>query len=316
MATKRNTIIKWTILTLLVAYACCITAWARQEAASHVCTGIEVSVEGDSMPDAALRRPMDSVISRGVLLELQKYPGKIVGSPFKAINTHDIEKYLRRLSNFETVNCMLASDGKLSVRVVPMVPVMRVFFSDNSYYINKDGKHIDSNAEFFNDVPVVSGRFTRRFRPVDVLPLIRFINGDPLLSEITNMIVANDPDNLIIVPRITGHVINFGDTTRLEEKKHALELFYHKVLPYKGWAEYDTISVKFRDQIVATRRDKTRLNVPEEDTEEIDLEEATLPDGGNATAIRQSADSAAATAPADTNNHKKTASNDAPKKKP
>ena len=73
-------------------------------------------------------------------------------------------------------------------------------------------------------------------------------------------------------------MVNFGDTTRLAEKRDALKLFYSKVMPYKGWEEYDTISVKFRGQVVATRRDKTRLNVNSEPIEEEDLEEATLPD--------------------------------------
>ena len=54
---------------------------------------------------------------------------------------------------------------------------------------------------------------------------------------------------------------------------------YHKVMPYKGWDEYDTISVRFRGQIVATRRDKTLLNHgPATDDNEVDPEEATLPD--------------------------------------
>jgi len=58
-------------------------------------------------------------------------------------------------------------------------------------------------------------------------------------------------------------------------------MFYRQVMPYKGLEEYDTISVKFRGQVVATRRDKTRLNHAEEYEEEIDLEEATLPDTGD-----------------------------------
>ena len=291
---RKSSIFKWVILLLLVGYTCWVTVWAHQEAARHVCTGIEVSVDGDSPLDGGTNRPMDSVIQQGVLQELTKYPKKITGVPLNALNTRDIEKYLGKLSNFESVNCMVTSSGKLRVRVVPLIPVMRVFFAGSSYYINKDGKHIDSNAEFYNDVPVVSGTFTRQFQPKDVLPLIRYINDDQMLSELVNMVVAHDAHNLILVPRVQGHVVNFGDTTRLDEKKQALALFYKKVMPYKGWEEYDTISVKYRGQIVATRRDKSRLNQAEIDVEEIDPEESTLPDveaGGERAAVKHPADS-------------------------
>lgn len=272
MTAKGHKITKWFILGALLCYAAGMTVWAHREAKRHVCTGIEVEVEGS--------RAIDSVIRHGVTEELRDYPRRIVGTPLQQLSTVDVERYLSRYSNFESVNCMVSSRGKLIIKIVPLVPVMRVFFANNSYYINKDGKHIASNAEFYSDVPVVSGRFNRHFQPKAVLPLVNYVSADPMLGELVSMIVAEDKDNLILVPRIRGHVVNFGDTTRLDEKKRALMMFYRQVMPYKGWNEYDTISVKFRGQIVATRRDKTRLNHAEEYVEEEDLEEATLPDVG------------------------------------
>lgn len=267
---------KWVILTALICYAAGVSIWAHREASTQVCTGIEVQVEGTAA--------MDSVIRHGVSEELRHYPKRIVGTPLHQLSTVDIERYLARYSNFESVNCMISSHRKLIVKIVPLIPVMRVFFGDNSYYINKDGKHIVSKAEFYSDVPVVSGNFSRKFPPASVLPLVNYIKADPMLSELVSIVVAENQHNLILVPRIRGHVINFGDTTRLGEKKRALTLFYRQVMPYKGWEEYDTISVKYRGQVVATRRDKTKLNHAEEYEETEDLEEATLPqetDTGN-----------------------------------
>lgn len=269
MSSKGKTIFKWVVLALLFSYIGWITVWAHNEAARHICTDIAVSVNAPS--------PIDSMIYRGVMDEIGKYPKRIVGLPINQVDTRALEKYLGSLNMFEDVNCMITGSGTLQVHVTPIIPVMRVFLADNSYYINKDGKHIATNAEFFNDVPIVTGSFTHDFQPIKVLPLVRFVNSDPMMKELTSMIVANDSHNLIIVPKITGHVINFGDTLRLAQKRDALRMFYHKVMPHKGWQEYDTISVKFRGQIVATRRNKTKLNISEDPVEEIDLEEATLP---------------------------------------
>lgn len=259
-------------MTALVGYVSVMGIWANIEADRHVCTGIEVEVEGNSK--------LAGTIRHGVVEELHSYPQRIVGTQLHQLNTSDIERYLSKYNNFEKVNCIISTRGELVVRIVPLIPVMRVFFGDNSYYINKEGKHIVSNAEFYNEVPIVSGNFNKHFTPKNVLPLVNYISKDGLLKEMVSMINAEDSHNLILIPRMRGHVINFGDTTRLDEKKRALTLFYRQVMPYKGWEEYDTISVKYRGQVIATRRDKTRLNHAEHYEEEEDLEEATLPDGG------------------------------------
>ena len=265
----RKTILKWLILTSLIAYAVIAAIWAHGEARLHGCSGIDVTISNASSADTVTRQ--------GVMEELSRYPRKIIGTPLERLNTRHIEKYLSSFSNFEDVECSLTTDGKLSVRITPMVPAIRVFDGDKSYYINKDGKVIESKASFFVDVPIVSGKFSKTFTPRQVLPVTRFIENDPVLSKLVGMVEASDPDNIILVPRIHGHVVNFGDTSRLEEKRRALITVYRKVMPYKGWEEYDTISVKFKGQVVATRRDKRPTEhggIYDDDT---DMEEATLP---------------------------------------
>ncbi len=296
---RKNTVLKWILLIVLMGYAAWMSIWAHQEADRHVCVGIDIHVSGN--------KAMDSIIRRGVTRELASYPDKIIGTGLNKIDTGKLRNYLSSMSNFESVDCMITSGGRLRINIVPLVPVMRVFSPGKSYYINKDGKHIDSKAEFFTEAPVVQGEFTKDFPPSEVIPLVKYIDKDPMLKNLVSMIVAQDSYNLLVVPRMYGHIINFGDTTRLEEKTRALSLFYKKVMPHKGWEEYDTISVKFRGQIVATRRDKTRLSHSEDYTEVVDLEEHTLPDAPQpaATSNQSPANSATPTAdsqPPTTNN--------------
>lgn len=264
----RKTILKWVLLTLLIAYACGMTIWAHNEARRNGCKGLEITIESSASAD--------TVTLKGVMDELANYPRKIVGMPFEIIDTRDIENYLSKNSNFEEVQCNILSDGKLNIKIQPMVPAARVFDGNNSYYINKEGKMIESKANFFVDVPVISGEFTPEFTPLKVLPLVRFIEKDEILGKLITMIHAKDADNLILIPRISGHVINFGDTNRLDEKRRALLTLYRKVLPYKGWNEYDTVSVKFKGQIVASRRNKAKADHGGIFDDAPDMEEATL----------------------------------------
>lgn len=264
-----KTIAKWSVLVILMAYAIGMTVWAHQQADRHICTGIDVNIKGTSKAD--------SVTRQGVMAELARYPSRIVGAPFNTINTLEIQRYLKGFSNFEDVECLMSSQGRLMVNIVPMIPEIRVFDGGASYYVNKDGKRIESNAEFFSDVPVVTGRFSRSMPASYVLPVTRFIASDSLLRHLVGMVKVVDKDNILLLPRFEGQVINFGDTSRLAAKRRALLTAYHRILPYKGWEHYDTISVKFKGQIVATRRDKTPLHpiLPIEDA--VDPEEASIP---------------------------------------
>lgn len=264
----RKTILKWLLLTFLFAYVAVATIWAHGEAASHACKGVEVSISSAG--------GIDTITNRGVEHELSKFSKKIVGTPLNRIDTRKIEQYLSAFSNFENVECALTTNGILKVDVVPMVPEVRVFDADKSYYLNKDGKRIEAMSNFYVDVPVVAGRFSESFKAAEVLPLSRFINADPSLRKIVGMIRAEGPRDIFLIPRVNGHVVNFGDTTRLEEKKDALLSFYRKVMPYKGWNEYDTVSVKFKGQIVASRRNVAVKKEIIQDDEDILLEESTL----------------------------------------
>ncbi|MDE6754671.1 MAG: hypothetical protein K2J82_08680 [Muribaculaceae bacterium] len=264
----RKTIVKWLILTLLIAYATCVTIWAHGEANNYVCKGIDVIIQNTVAPDTITRH--------GVLNELSHFPKKIIGAPVESLNTKEIESFLSRYSNFESVDCVLETDARLSVRIIPMIPAMRIFDGSKSYYINKDGKKIESKASFFVDVPVVTGNFSEKISPKGLLPVTRFIENDPVLSKLIAMIEVKDADNIFLIPRIHGHVINLGDTTRLNEKRAAIVAMYRKVMPYKGWETYDTISVKFRGQVVASRRDKLGGNHGAILDEDIDPDEATL----------------------------------------
>lgn len=266
----KKTILKWCLLILLLAYATAITVWAGHEAGTRKCTGFKIEVEN------AMSLQSDSITRIGVQYALDKYDRSIIGQPLIKINIQRLENYLRKLKNLEDVECVLTSDRKVKIKVSPMIPEMRIFMGNQSWYINKDGKAVEARPEFYADVPLATGVFNKHFRPAAILPIAEFIRDDEEMHNLIAMIEAKDANNIILIPRINGHVINFGDTTRLAEKKRNLMAFYKKVMPYKGWNTYDTINVRFKNQIVATRRNKTLGAHNTVFDDQLDPEEAAL----------------------------------------
>lgn len=232
---------------LAIALACGIL-WARNKYRGEVCTSVEVEViNADST---------SFVTPQGVINDLKGQGIKLEGKHMGDIDASDIEAALELSPYLENADIVKGQNGRLLIRVHQLVPVMRVFDGNESYYVNKAGKHMAVTSYYHCDVPVVQGHFTRRYPATRLLPLIDYVEGDSLLRSIVTMYCMRDTNNIIIVPVFSGHVVNIGEAEDFENKFEKLKLFYREVMPKKGWQTYDTISVKWNHQIVATRRIK------------------------------------------------------------
>lgn len=267
-------ILKWLILLALLSYIAIASMWAIDYAEQQTLDDIVINIDKNS--------PTKFVTKEGVVQKLGKTADKIKHTPIAELNIDKLERQLSQDNSFENVECYITSDNKLQIDIVPMIPEIRVFSPDGkSYYINKDGKRIDTGNEFFMDVPVVTGNFDQKFPAKNILPVTRHIAADDYLKNLITMIEVKSATNILLYPCIKGQVINIGDTTELTKKFDNLTLFYRKVMNHKGWETYDTISVKFRNQIVATRRDKSKkihsievddsVNIDEQSLQGIDL---------------------------------------------
>ncbi len=259
---------------MLLGYVAFAFAFVHEENAKRVCPGIDLRIVGNTLPESVLRQ--------GVNSQLAKYGKKLKGEPLEKIDLKGLEDYLSAFSNFESVECSFNPDSRLRITITPIKAEVRVFSDKGrSFYINRYGKRIKADAEFFIDVPVLIAPEKYESCIPSALSVIRYAGADSELSPLIAAYKIDGPSDIIIIPRLQGHVINFGDSTRLDEKKAAIMAAYRNVLPAKGWNTYDTISVKFKSQIVATRRNKAISNHGALDDDGIDLEEATLPDVAN-----------------------------------
>jgi cell division protein FtsQ len=57
-----------------------------------------------------------------------------------------------------------------------------------------------------------------------------------------------------LVPRVGQHIIYLGQIDGYEEKLERLLIFYEKGLSQTGWNQYTGISLKYKDQVVCTKK--------------------------------------------------------------
>jgi cell division protein FtsQ len=254
--------------------------WARYKSQGETCASVVVQViNADST---------SFVTPEGVLSDLEHQGLKFVGKRMVDINASDVEEILGESPYLEFADIVKCPEGRLLIRVSQLLPVLRVFDGEDSYYVNRAGKRMDASIYYHTDVPVVQGHFTKRFPATRLLPLIDYVESDSLLRALVSMYCVRDSNNIIIVPQISGHVINMGDASDFENKFAKLLLFYREVMPKRGWNTFDTISVKWNHQIVATRRVKAVVPTiefdPEDDEQAPDIKTmdmTLLPKGSN-----------------------------------
>ena len=256
-------------IVLLAAYMVAAFIFAGNLSADEKCTTVSISV--------AQRDSVNFVTPKFIANELNAKKLNPKGKPVKTVDTDSIERFFKSKEYVEDAQCYFTGINTVRIDIEPIRPVIRLFKDGKSYYMNRDGKLISSDARFFIDLPVVSGNFTDKYPPTKLLPMINYIESDPTLKELVSAIEVRDSNNVFIVPNIAGHVVNMGTAYGYESKFAKLMRMYREVMPVKGWDTYDTITLKWDHQIVATkRRGGSRLNVakylPEEDESDPDIE--------------------------------------------
>jgi len=230
----------------VAAYLVFALAWTKARASHARCQGITIDIT-DTIGHGF-------VTGAEVARELGTLPDNAAGQLLDSIDIDSVERILNSIDKFERASVTRTTDGHIRLHVSPMHPVARVWDNGRSYYINREGKRIKADARYHTDVPIITGTFDTVFSPTEILPLLDYIEADSTWSSLITMVKADRRHNVILIPMIRGHVINFGPVTNIPDKFERLRRIYTEVLPVKGWNYYDTLSVKWDGQVVATRR--------------------------------------------------------------
>lgn len=247
--TKRS-VIRCILSVLMMAYLIFALCYASHRAKADPYRALDIKVA---------QSETSAFLTPGIVdASIGNLSDSIASIPASRIDTRAIELAVLALDNVEDANCAVLNDRRVLLDVVPLIPVARVYDTGSakpSYYINRAGKRMMPDSRFRVDVPVVIGNFANRSAAM-AMPVIDYVNSDPSLRSFVSAYEVKPNGDIMLVPMMRGHVVNFGDTTDIANKFARLRVFYRKALPVKGWEYYDTISVKWRGQIVAKRHGK------------------------------------------------------------
>lgn len=267
---SRKTIVSAVLACVMVAYIATVIPLANKAERNDTFDKMVVKVNNDAETNFLRKSDVYDML-RNVTYGFDSMQRK-------DISTLEIEEILNSNSRIEQSTCRILNDGTLLITVDPLDPVARVFDSKGSVYVNTSGKRVAARPEYHIDVPVVTTPAVADSAMVaKLLPILRAIKSDKSVNALVSTLCIDNRGDIIIIPNIVGHVINFGDTTLISNKFDRLRVFYRDVMPSRGWDAFDTISVKWAGQVVATKRNKNQTTGAIENI--ADLVDEVLDDG-------------------------------------
>ena len=89
----------------------------------------------------------------------------------------------------------------------------------------------------------------------DIYNISTYIAKDSVLASLIHQINVTPDKELELYPSIGNHKIVFGDAKDFEEKFEKLKTFYTEGLnKTDGWNKYSTINIKYKNQVVCTKK--------------------------------------------------------------
>ena len=193
------------------------------------------------------------------ILDLIKYDST-VGARITAASMTEMEQ--RLLSHDFITDAEVYRDlkGKLTLEISQVEPVARIVRpNDPDAYISSIGKVLPVSEKFTARVLLITGTYADTLLETDnqadgmsdeIFDLVRYIHyNDFWRAQIAQLDISAKGD-IVMYPQVGKQKIEFGTPTNVVGKFSRLDTFYKKILPKKGWNNYQRVSVKYTDQIL------------------------------------------------------------------
>lgn len=195
------------------------------------------------------------------ILELVKNADNtIFGKNLKLINTEMLERKLMEVESIRKVEVYrkitgksLKFSGKLVVEIEERNPIVRIKTNDFDYYLDCEGVKIPVSSKYTVKVPLLSGSVTPEYAAKELLSFAGFLYSDSFWKAQIEQVFVKPNMELIVVPRIGEHLIEFGTSENYKEKLRNLKAVYQLGFSKTGWDKYKTINLKYKNQVVCTK---------------------------------------------------------------
>ena len=265
---RSNFLIRLITPCLIVVAFIVSVGFASHKQSEMPCSGIFITIRDSLGTGFVVEDDIRQVI-------LNKF-GSLEGKPVSSINISLLEKIINTNPFIYDAEVFSTIDGNLNIEVKQRVPVLRVInFNNESFYIDKDGVFMPPSEKFTSRVPVANGYIfdresEKKVRVFDdtkspdtilvkskieqLFHILCYTNKSEFWNAAVQQFYINENGEIEMISRVGNNSIILGDDRFLEEKFNKLFAFYQEGLSKNGWNTYSKISLKYKDQVVCTKK--------------------------------------------------------------
>ena len=260
---------KWLRLLVwvgLVVYLITAFGFVAENNKNAVCESIKVTILDSSV---------NQFLKRNEVMDLILEDKNILGQKFAKIDMKEIETIVNNQAFVKDAQIFATIEGDLNIELYQRIPIVRVVNGKaESYYIDKEGVMFPLSKNYTSRVLIANGyifepfvrsqqrkltitdeKMNARARVIyDIFTLAEYIHGNELWRAQFAQVYVNSKYEFELIPKVGAHVIYFGDISDYKEKFRKLEAMYFHGFSNTGWNQYHTINLKFKNQVVCTKR--------------------------------------------------------------
>jgi cell division protein FtsQ len=194
---------------------------------------------------------------------LKAFGNNLQGIPVGELEMERIENALEADPFVKNADAFVDVHSQIHVRVEQREPILRVMdASGSNYYLDIDGKRIPPSRNYAAHVLVATGNLPpfspdfllKKKSPLkDLFELNQVIAKDEFLSKMIQQIHLTEAGDFVLVPTIGDQKIVVGGIKNLDNKFWRLKTFYKEAMTREGFNKYETINLKYRDQVVCRK---------------------------------------------------------------
>jgi cell division protein FtsQ len=184
----------------------------------------------------------------------------IVDKKYQHLDLKEIEMRIKSFKFVSDAQVSRDHKGNLKVLVKQRRPIARVIYPNGVHaYIGSDGTTLSTSEKFTSRVIVIDGEYAPKLVSEDFLKsedgqhyfhLLKTIDENKFWKAQLSQITIDRSGEVIFYPQLGRQTIYFGKPDNMEEKFNNLGLFYTKIIPSKGWNTYQTVNLKFKNQLI------------------------------------------------------------------
>ena len=237
---------------VLIVFIIGTLAFTSSESKHITCSSIDVEFDEDELILLVKNEILNLVISAD---------NQLLGKDLNQINSDFIEAEVEKNQAILKADIfkVIAKDsnsyrGILAIKVKHRKPIVRIMSDSGSYYLDKWGRKIPVSKRYAANVLVSTGYFNEEFAVEKLLPLVLFIENDDLWQAQIEQIHVEKSGEILLTPLFGDHIIELGEISDFREKLRNMKAFYEQVLVENNWNKYESISLKYKNQVVAKQR--------------------------------------------------------------